>query len=65
MEHIIISGFLGLIGFAYLVYGKKRPDLVAVICGLGLMVVPYIVKNLIVLGAVGLVMCALPFIMNK
>jgi hypothetical protein len=38
--------FISLIGMGFFIYGKKRPDVVALIAGLILMIYPYFVSNL-------------------
>lgn len=61
-ESWLLWGFLfGTIGLAYFVYGKKRPALVPLVCGLGLMVFPYFVTKTILLVAVGALLVVLPY----
>ncbi len=54
----------GAIGLGYFVYGRRQRLVVPLLCGLGLMVIPYFVGNWILLLALGLVLIALPFIIR-
>ena len=38
--------FIGIIGMAFFVYGKKKPDTVALITGLILIIYPYFISSL-------------------
>ncbi len=51
----------GSIGLGFFIYGKKQRAIVPLVCGLGLMLVPYVVPNAIVLVVVGVVLMALPY----
>jgi hypothetical protein len=51
----------GSIGLGFFIYGKKQRAIVPLVCGLGLMLVPYFVPNAIVLVVVGVVLMALPY----
>jgi hypothetical protein len=51
----------GSIGLGFFVYGKKQRAVVPLACGVGLMLVPYVVPNPIALVAVGIVLVALPY----
>ena len=51
----------GSVGFAFFVYGRKQKVAVPLICGVGLMVVPYFLTNTIALVAVGLALIAAPY----
>jgi hypothetical protein len=58
--------FLGLIfgsvGMGFFVYGKKQEKMVALISGISLCVIPYVVSNTIVLTVLGLLLVGLPFV---
>jgi len=58
--------FLGLIfgsvGMGFFVYGKKQGKMVALISGISLCVIPYVVSNTIVLTVLGLFLVGLPFV---
>jgi len=55
---------LGSIGMGYFVYGKKQGAFLPLLCGLGLMVLPYVFTNLSLLLVVSLVLVVLPFILR-
>ena len=61
----IIWGVLfGAIGLGFFVYGKKQKAVVPLACGLGLMLFPYFISNVIILVIAGIVMVALPFVIK-
>jgi hypothetical protein len=51
----------GSLGLGFFVYGKKQRAVVPLACGVGLMLIPYVVPNAFVLVAVGIVLVALPY----
>jgi hypothetical protein len=57
--------FLGLVfgslGLGYCVYGRRQHAPVPFLCGLLLMAIPYLIRNVAALVAVGTVLAALPF----
>ncbi len=59
---ILLWGLLfGSVGLGYFVYGKKQSRFVPLVCGILLMVFPYLVSNVLVMVLVGLVLVALPY----
>ena len=60
---IIFSIFFSILGMAYLSYGKKGYP-VFVVSGILLMVYPYFIGTLFWLIVVGIVLCALPFLLK-
>ncbi len=54
----------GAIGTGYFVYGKKQGELVPLLCGLGLIVLPWILTGSWSLAVVGLVLAALPWVLR-
>jgi hypothetical protein len=58
----MISFILGTIGIAYIVYGRKQLNLVAIIAGIGLCVFPYFVSNVWVTIALAIGLVILPFV---
>jgi hypothetical protein len=54
----------GAVGMAFLLYGKKMAAVVPMVAGLGLMVVPYFITNLILLTIVGVLLTAVPFVVR-
>ncbi len=55
---ILLSLFIGLVGFALLVYGKRQSRLPHMGVGLVLMIYPYFVSNLMLMGGVALALVA-------
>lgn len=51
----------GTAGFSYFMYGKKQGRLVALLCGLLLMVFPYFIANEIAVIIIGFILCGLPY----
>jgi len=51
----------GSFGMGYFVYGKKQNRVVPLVCGLVLMVFPYVVSNDTLLAIIGLALMAAPF----
>ncbi len=63
---ILMLGVLfGAIGLGLFVYGKKQKRMVALFCGIGLMVCPYFIPNAYLLTLAGVVMTVLPFIIKR
>ena len=59
---ILLWGLLfGSIGFGYFLYGKKQRAPVPLVCGLGLMAVPYFISNSYLLVLVGAALAAVPY----
>ena len=58
----LIWGMLfGAIGTGFFIYGKRQKAAVPLFAGVALFVVPYIVSNVYILVAVGVVLVALPY----
>lgn len=58
----LIWGLLfGSIGVGYFLYGKKQKKGVPFICGIGLMIFPYMVSNTILLVIVGCLLLVIPY----
>lgn len=62
---LIVSVFVGIIGLGMFIYGKKAGRMVPLGAGLGLMVVPYFIPNLIALSAVCCALAASPWIIRE
>jgi hypothetical protein len=58
---IIWGVIFGSIGFGFFVYGKKQKAYIPLFCGIGLMVVPYLIPNLYGLVLCGVVLSVLPY----
>jgi hypothetical protein len=54
----------GAIGLGFVVYSKKQKAIIPLLCGIGLMVVPYFISNIYILILSGIVLVALPFIIK-
>lgn len=59
---LIFGVIYGAVGFGYFLYGKKQQHLIAMLCGMGLMALPYFTANLYALLLIGLALMAGPFI---
>lgn len=51
----------GAIGFGFFLYGKKQQATVPLLCGLALMVFPYVVTGTIWLVTIGIVLMVIPW----
>jgi hypothetical protein len=59
---VLMWGVLfGSIGLGFFVYGKKQKAMVPMICGIGLMALPYLIPNVYTLVSVSVVLILLPF----
>ncbi len=50
----------GSVGFGYFIYGKKQNHKVALVSGISLMLLPYIIENQVMLIITGLILLACP-----
>lgn len=64
-DYLIASLLLGGVGTFYLLLGKRKQQALMRGCGLGLIVCPLVLDRLPVLLAVGLLLCALPPLVNR
>lgn len=55
---VLLSLFIGLIGFGVLVYGKRQGRIPHLVAGLALIVYPYFVSNLYLMGGIALALIA-------
>jgi len=51
----------GSLGAGYALYGRTQRTLSPFLCGLALMVVPYLVSNTLLMVAIGAALAAIPF----
>ncbi len=51
----------GSVGLGYFMYGKKQRRPVPMLCGIALMVYPYVVSNLWPMIGIGVVLMAIPY----
>ncbi len=54
----------GSVGFGYFIYGKKQSKFIPLLVGLALCGYPYFVSNIYVMLLIGVVLIALPFLVN-
>jgi len=54
----------GAVGLGYFVYGKKQQRLVPLVCGIGLMVYPYLITDTLSIVLIGIVLMAIPYYMR-
>ena len=64
MTSLMMSLLFGTVGMGFLMYGKSMSSFVAIGAGLGLMIAPYLIGNLIVLGIVGVALVGVPFVVR-
>ncbi len=64
MGTLVWSVVFGAIGGGYFLYGRKQTAFVPLLCGLTLMAFPYFVDDQVMLVAIGLVLCAVPFVIR-
>jgi hypothetical protein len=62
---LFIGLITGSIGTGYLIYGRKQRKIVPLLAGVGLVVVPYLIGDSLLLSFICLVLCALPFIFKS
>jgi hypothetical protein len=58
---LLLGLLFGSIGLGFFIYGRKQSAIVPLLCGLGLMVVPYFITNVLLLFGVGAVLVAVPY----
>ena len=64
-NHLWVSLVFGAIGAGMFLYGKKAGRMVPLGAGLGLMVVPYFIPNVILMAVVSCAMTALPWVVRE
>jgi len=55
----------GSIGLGFFVYGKKQKSGIPILCGIGLMAIPYLISSPAILVLSGLVLVASPFLIKR
>ncbi len=61
---LMISVVTGAFGLAYFVYGKKQSKIVPLASGIALMVYPYFIDSLLWSIVIGVVLLAVPFVIE-
>ena len=51
----------GAVGLGYFVYGRKQRAVVPLLCGVALMVMPYLIGNVLLLVGIGIALAVVPF----
>lgn len=65
-EGTLLWGLLfGSIGVGLCIYGKRQGAVIPLLCGIGLVVYPYFVPNVYALIAIGIALCAIPYIFRE
>jgi hypothetical protein len=64
MNSLLLSLVFGTVGLGFLLYGKNAGRLSPVAAGLGLMVFPYFVPNLLLLSVLCAALMAVPFVLR-
>lgn len=62
---LIVGLFLGLIGGAYFLYGKKEANAFAMLSGAALCIIPYFIPNLILLIVISAAFMAAPIYLGR
>jgi len=61
-EALLLWGLVfSSIGLGFFVYGKKQQRLVPFVCGLALLICPYVVESVPLLIVTGIVLMAIPY----
>jgi len=63
--HLVLEIMTGAIGTGYFIYGKKRQRWVALGAGMGLMILPMLIDNLLGATLICIVLCALPWFIRE
>jgi hypothetical protein len=59
---VLLWGMLfGSVGLGYFIYGKRQRLVVPTVCGLALMVFPYVVDGTLALVVIGGMLAAIPY----
>ena len=59
------SVIFGLIGTVYFIYGKKQQKYIPMFVGIGLGVYPYFITNVVAVILIGIILMAVPFVMDE
>lgn len=62
---LFLSLLIGSIASGYMLYGRRQSSPTALLCGLALMVLPFLVPTGLPLLALALLLMALPFLLNR
>lgn len=56
--------FFGSAGLGFFLYGKKQSAIVPLVCGLALMIYPYLVSSTLLLVGIGAALMAIPYFLR-
>ena len=59
---LLLGVWLGAVGGAYMLYGRKQGAPLPLVCGVLLLIVPYLLKGTVIQVLVGMVLAAIPWI---
>jgi hypothetical protein len=57
---LLLGVLLSSIGVGFLIYGRRQQSLMPFLCGLGLLLIPYVIDDVLLLGVAGFALTALP-----
>lgn len=63
--YLVVSLILSSIGLGYVIYGKKQKHKPVYYCGIALILLPYAVTDPTLLFIIGVVLLALPKMLNR
>ncbi|MFM2344797.1 MAG: hypothetical protein RLZZ210_1409 [Pseudomonadota bacterium] len=61
VNSLILSCIFSCIGLGFFTYGKKQRAIVPLGCGIGLVVFPYFVSDVLVMILIGVALIAIPY----
>lgn len=65
-EALLLWGLLfGSIGFGLFLYGKRQNAIVALVCGLGLILLPFLIFDSTLIVIIGVVLIAIPCVVRR
>jgi hypothetical protein len=64
VNNLFFSVIAGAVGAAYILYGMRQKKLATVVAGVGLSVYPFFVESGLWLGVIGVVLMAVPFVIE-
>jgi hypothetical protein len=65
-QALLLWGILfSSIGLGFALYGKQQRSVVPLLCGVVLMIYPYFVPNAVLLIAIGVAVCAVPYFFRR
>lgn len=62
--NLFLGMLFGAIGVGYFIYGRKQMLFTPLLCGLALMVYPWFVGSTFWLAVIGVVLCAIPWLVR-